>query len=116
MICPFCNNEAEWVENKEIYGKNFGKSYMIWLCRPCKAYVGCHNNTKEPLGTMANNELRKLRVIAHDKFDIFWRTGYMQRKEAYKYLQKIMHLKHHEAHIAKFNKEQCLKLIQLLNK
>lgn len=54
MICPYCKRPAKWVENKEIYGKNYGKSYMMWLCKPCDAYVGCHNNTKEPLGTLAN--------------------------------------------------------------
>ena len=50
MICPYCNKEAKWCENKVIYGKNYGKSYMCYYCKDCDAYVGCHNNTKFPNG------------------------------------------------------------------
>ena len=51
---------AEFVENKEVYGKNFGQSFMMWLCRRCDARVGVHkNNPEKPLGTMANNEVYK---------------------------------------------------------
>ena len=64
MKCQYCGKNAEWVENKEIYGRNYGKSYMIWLCRDCDAYVGCHNNTQEPFGTLANKELREFRKQA----------------------------------------------------
>jgi hypothetical protein len=28
MKCPYCGKKAEWVENKEIYGKNYGNH--IW--------------------------------------------------------------------------------------
>lgn len=66
--CPYCNKPAVWVENKEIYGRNYGKSYMTWLCRDCDAYVGCHNNTKKPLGRMANKELREARKEAKSLF------------------------------------------------
>lgn len=61
MKCNYCEQQAQWVENKEIYGRNYGKSYMIWLCKQCDAYVGCHNNTKKSLGTLANKELRERR-------------------------------------------------------
>ena len=60
MNCNHCNQEAEWVENKEVYGKNYGQSYMIWLCRPCDAYVGCHNNTKTPKGNFLAKAKRSL--------------------------------------------------------
>ena len=61
MKCNHCNKEAEWIENKIVYGRNYGKSYMIWFCHNCDAYVGCHNNTERSLGIMANKELRELR-------------------------------------------------------
>lgn len=66
--CPYCQKPAKWVENKEIYGRNYGRSYMAWYCRPCDAYVGCHNNTKKPLGRMADRELREWRKKAKNKF------------------------------------------------
>ena len=69
MNCPYCNNPAEWVSNAEVYGRPYGKSWMMYLCRPCDARVGCHQNSQTPLGTMANKELRGWRIKAHDAID-----------------------------------------------
>jgi len=93
MKCNHCGKEAVWVENKEVYGRNYGKSYMIWLCRDCNAYVGCHNNTKEPMGKiLAKADLRKARKEAHASIDPLWqsrkykrRTVYLRLKEAFGY-------------------------------
>ena len=82
QICPYCETEAEWVENKEVYGKNYGDSVMLWLCRKCGARTGCHQNTSTPLGTMANEELRELRKQCHALFDPLWKSGKMSRKKA----------------------------------
>ena len=73
MRCPYCGKEAVWCENKAIYGKNYGRSYMCYYCKPCNAYVGCHQNSRRPLGTMANASLRELRKQAHSLFDPIWR-------------------------------------------
>lgn len=113
MKCPYCSNEAEWCENSKIYGRNYGKSYMVWYCQPCDAYVGCHNNTKKPLGTMANKELRKLRMACHSLFDKFW-SNKNSRKACYSWLQWKMKLLPQEAHIGNFNKEKCLELLEHL--
>jgi len=86
MECPYCKKEAKWVENKEVYGINYGRSFMCWYCKDCDSYVGCHNNTKKPLGTMANKELRGWRIKAHAVIDPLWRNGEMKRHEVYKML------------------------------
>ena len=88
MICPYCKKEARWCENKEIYGKNYGKSYMCYYCKPCDAYVGCHNNSTRPLGTMANQELRNWRMEAHKHIDSLWKDKILSRKKYIKILQK----------------------------
>jgi len=113
MNCPYCKKEAEWVENKEIYGKNYGKSYMCYLCRDCNAYVGCHNNTICPLGTIANLELRELRKKAHQVFDILWKTDKFLRKEAYKLLSNEFG---EEIHIGKSDIERCKQIIEFIDK
>jgi len=115
IYCPYCGKPARWVENKEIYGRNYGKSYMCWLCKDCDAYVGCHQNTKEPLGTVANRELRKWRKEAHSVFDLLWKKYDYKRKESYILLQTMMGLSPKKAHIGKFNIEQCKKLIKKIN-
>jgi hypothetical protein len=110
MICPYCGNKAVWVENKEVYGKNYGESYMIWLCKPCDAYVGCHCNTETPLGTMANKELRALRHKVHLLIDPYWQKGKYKRKEVYKKLDELFGK---EFHVGGSTKEECLKIISL---
>lgn len=110
IICPYCAKEAHWVENKEIYGKNYGKSYMMWLCKSCDAYVGCHNNTRQPLGTLANKELRELRKQAHAVFDPFWKEWGMKRQDAYKMLSAKFGK---QMHIGESTKEECMAIIKV---
>lgn len=108
--CPFCNGDAEWVENKTIYGKNYGKSYMMWICAPCDAYVGCHQNTKKPLGTLANKETRQWRMKAHEAFDPLWKKAGLQRREAYNFISNKLG---REVHVGESNIEQCKEIIAL---
>lgn len=123
MICPYCNKEAPWVENKEKYGKNYGKSYMCYFCKPCDSYVGCHANTTKSLGTMANKELRQWRMKAHEAFDPIWKkkklnnhTVFNNRKrrfKAYQWLSRELGLV--AAHIGESNIDICKKIIELSN-
>jgi len=112
MICPFCKKEAIWCQNKEIYGRNYGKSFMVWLCKPCKSWVGTHNNTKKPLGTMANEEMRRWRLMAHKTFDPIWRSGTKSRNSAYRMLKN--HFKK-EIHIGESDVETCKQIIEFVN-
>lgn len=108
VICPYCNQPAEWVENKEIYGRNYGKSYMMYYCRPCDAYVGCHNNTRNPLGTLANKELRELRKQAHRVIDPFWKEGLIERKHVYSRLRR--HFGFH-IHVGESDLDLCRRIV-----
>lgn len=48
-------------------------SKPIWVCSSCGAYVGCHPNTKDPLGTCAGADLRKARSMLHKQMlDPLW--------------------------------------------
>lgn len=109
--CPYCGGTPEWVENKEVYGKNYGKSFMMWLCRACKAYVGCHNNTRMPLGTLAKKELRDLRHKCHGLFDQRWSTN-SERREEYTWLAEQMRTD--EIHIAQCNEDMCRDILEIL--
>jgi hypothetical protein len=75
--CPYCNSDAKLVNGFYIYknrpdlaSKNF------WLCKPCDAYVGCQTPTRyngfshcEPLGRLADKQLRRAKSDAHKVFD-----------------------------------------------
>ena len=112
MICPYCNEEAVWCENKEVYGKNYGRSYVIYLCKQCDARVGCHNNTKEPLGTMANKELREWRMKVHTFIDLLWKSNKMKRQTVYRRLNEFFKK---EIHVGSSDIELCKQIIENFN-
>ena len=111
--CPYCHNKAILIDSRVIHGKSYG---LIWMCSPCKAWVGVHKNspTHKPLGSLAKEDLRILRMKAHEVFDSLWRKWGISRKEAYVYLQNLMDMTPEQAHIGRFNEYECRKLIKLL--
>ena len=120
MKCPYCKQEAEWVENKEVYGVNYGRSYMIWLCRDCDAYVGCHKNTKKAYGSLANKHLRHLRVEAKNLFiQKFlggdWHCPKHVKEKAYAHIKGYLGRSKNRTHFGKFREETCIKLIDYFN-
>ena len=116
-VCRYCGNPVVLTSNAEIYGKEYGNG-KCFLCRKCKAYVGVHTETLTPLGTLANDELRKWRHKAHNEFDKLWKgkTRKMTRYNAYGWLSKQMNLRRDETHIALFEIEQCKQVIDICQK
>ena len=71
-ICRYCGNPVVYTSNAEIYGREYGEG-KCYLCRNCRAFVGVHPGTNTPLGTLANEELRRYRKAAHYWFDQIWK-------------------------------------------
>lgn len=112
MICPYCKNPASYGANENFYGKRWGRSYMCYYCKPCGAYVGCHNNTTQPLGTMANQELRDWRKKVHVLLDPIWKSGRMKRQDVYAWLSKELGIKTY--HTGETDIDMCKKVIKIL--
>ena len=74
VYCPYCGKEAELIDSSVIYGRSYG---MAYICFDCDAYVGTHKGTEKPLGRLANAELRKWKMRAHDAFDPIWKSRKM---------------------------------------
>lgn len=110
VICPYCGKNAEYIDSRIVYGKSYG---MIYLCRDCGAYVGCHRSSKRPLGRLADAELRKWKQRAHSCFDWLWKGRHMSRGAAYRWLAEQMNLDTKEAHIGLFDVKQCKQVIKL---
>lgn len=111
-VCPYCGQQPKFVDSIEIYGnRSFGK---IYLCRSCDAYVGVHKGTEDPLGRLANKELRELKVKAHYWFDRLWKDPNgpgCTRREAYDWLSQKMGIPLIYTHIGMFDEEQCRQAI-----
>jgi len=116
--CPYCGGFAELKDSSVVYGKSYGNIYVCENYPKCDSYVGVHKRNNKPLGSLASQYLRELRVSCHIEFDKLW-TGkenrYVERKKAYKWLRGCMGLSKYKAHIAKFNEEQCLELLDYFN-
>lgn len=115
-ICPYCGMPSEFVDSSVVYRQSYG---MIYLCRDCDAYVGVHKGTDRALGRLAQRPLRKLKHDAHEYFDKIWQLKYMNRKEAYAWLSRVLDLPPEYTHIGMFSEITCQRTInfskQLLN-
>jgi hypothetical protein len=112
VICPYCNSPAEYVDSIAVYRQSYG---MIYLCRPCNAYVGVHKGTDKPLGRLADHRLRYWKKTAHAAFDPLWRYGPFRgnRSAAYTWLADRMGLTPEETHIGMFDIEQCQSVCEI---
>lgn len=118
-ICPYCGSVTEHVEDIEVYGRSFGS--MLYICRKCDAYVGCHKTRPlEALGRLANKELREAKIEAHKYLDNLWQrrissdcTKMHARGKAYKWLAKQMNIDKKYCHIGMFDVAECNKVIEL---
>lgn len=110
--CPYCGRQATLRAATDVYGPRAAnwQSDYVWQCAPCAALVSCHPGTIEPMGTLANAELRQWRRRAHDHFDTWRKRQGIRRSTAYRRLAKRMKLPDCRAHIAMFDVEQCKKV------
>lgn len=118
-ICPYCQMRTILVKGDELYhGRRDLANKNFWLCKPCDAYVGCHREGIEPLGTPANAKLRQLRGQAHGVFDLLWREHPRRtRRDAYAWLGKKLkipqQLRSRDCHIAMFDEKTCRRVIKV---
>lgn len=112
--CPYCGSKASKRPASYVYGEKADKSSYLYVCDRypvCDSYVAAHEKSGLPMGTLANADLRKLRIEAHKALDIIWQSGYMSRTQEYKWLQAKLDLPASEMHIGHFNEYYCKLLI-----
>jgi hypothetical protein len=124
VTCPYCSRPTEYVDSIAVYRKSYG---MIYLCRPCEAWVGVHKGTNEPLGRLANKELREWKMKAHAAFDPLWQrklairrkqrgTGYKKafaRGSGYRWLSEQLGIPREACHIGMFDVATCKRVVEL---
>ena len=117
-ICPYCDRKSELVTGNAIYPHRpdlFGK--FFYRCEPCGAYVGCHPGTQNPLGRLANAELRAAKQKAHAAFDPMWRgndrSAGKRRAAAYAWLSEQLGIAPQNTHIGMFDVDLCKRTVEL---
>jgi len=116
--CPYCGSTAVLRPDSYVYGdRGVGKHLYVCSHYPdCDAYVGVYENTMEPMGTLADARLRRMRIEAHRSFDAIWRKGILSRNEAYCWLQDSFCLRRDQAHIGLFSEYMCGQVVEASRK
>ena len=116
--CPYCGSPAILKDASYVYGHHSsgGKVYVCSHYPACDSYVGVHQGTSLPKGSLANPTLRKKRIQTHQIFDQLWRKGIFSREEDYRWIGDKFCLQTRQAHIGNFSDYMCDQLIQEASK
>ena len=113
LICPYCSAPAKLVTGEIIYPHRADLApLMLWACKDCDAYVGCHKTTTTPLGRLANASLRRAKSNAHCAFDPLWKSGKMNRRAAYQWLADELGIPFKKTHIGEFDEAMCERVME----
>lgn len=118
MICDYCKEEVGLVGGDRIYPHRPDLFELrFWFCSDCDAWVGCHRGTTNPLGRLANAELRQAKIEAHAAFDQLWKSttpaGTFDRSGAYKWLAEQLGISRDDCHIGMFDVEMCRRVVEV---
>jgi hypothetical protein len=113
--CPYCNSPTEFIDSKIVYGRWYGWLLACTRYPQSDAYVGCHGESKNPLGRLANKELREAKKAAHAAFDPRWdaRGIIGSRKDAYKWLASQLGIPLSDCHIGMFDVDLCRRVVEV---
>lgn len=113
--CPHCADSGNVVltRNDAKYGREYGDWSWCYFCTECKAYVGCHEFTHIPLGTLATQPTLDARKAAHAAFDPIWKERDISRRQAYSWLAIELGIDREDCHISWFDKETCEQVVKL---
>jgi zinc-finger-containing domain len=114
-VCPYCDHEVILTSNKELYGKEFGNG-KCYLCRTCKASVGVHTGKgNRPLGILATQEMKALKILCHELFDPIWRSGNRSRNHLYQILATLLDIDPKDCHFGHFETPRLQEAIQIMS-
>lgn len=117
MHCPYCGAPVVRRYGRDLFGSHAKEpDALYYACArypACNAYVSAHKNSRLPMGVLADPELRRKRILAHEAFDQLWKAGPLTKKQAYRWLQGALGVTEDLAHIACLSHYQCDRIIEL---
>jgi len=110
--CRYCGGAVKLVQGDDHYTRRKDLAVRkVWVCRGCGASVGCGKGNSQPLGTLADANLRHLRAQAHAVFDRIWQSGCGTRDNSYRWLAARLGKHPDDTHLALFEAEDCVQVI-----
>lgn len=115
-ICPYCGRSSVLRPAEYVYGANtISEGSRLYVCSGypvCQAYVGVHEGTRKPKGTLADSELRNKRIRAHRILNAIVEAGCMSKDGVYVWLSSRLNIPYEETHIGYFSDYLCEQTIQ----
>jgi len=109
--CPDCGSNM--ILRKSRYGYFYGCQEFPET--GCKGSVGARADGT-PVAMPTSMTEKEARIDATENFERLWKSGKMDRKDAFVWLCKKMKCQRSEAHIARFTVQQCEALINFVNR
>ena len=119
-VCNLCGGKVIYTSNARVYhGREYGSGYC-YLCLACGAYVGTHKpHPKEALGLLADERMRKGKIMCHALYDAMWKGKKHEKRERdalYRWLAEEMAIPVEDCHFGYFNIEQLRQAYRILKR
>ena len=118
IYCVNCKNDinANKVTGKEVYPHRSDLyDLTFYRCPNCGAFVGTHKDgTERPLGCIPSAELKRARIIVHNKMDKLWKGGKIKRKDLYNLISKELGYEYHNGETREVN--ECWKVLNIVDR
>lgn len=124
VICPYCQQAALRMTGRELYPRKpelANKHYHV--CRNCDAWIGCIDGTWEPIGHLANAELRRAKQDVYAAIEPIYLkamsennwTKSLARNLVYGWLATELNMTSGTASIGDFDLKQCQLVLLICN-
>lgn len=115
--CNLCGGAVIYTSNAKIYGRKYGNG-RCYLCTKCGAYVGTHTpRPREALGLLADEQMRKGKIMCHEIFDSKWKgqpQASKKRKKLYGWLAEKLEIPYEDCHFGYFDLDMLRKAYRIL--
>lgn len=113
--CPRCAKQMVLKQSDRFRYKN-GEPRRFWSCSQYPKCRGTHSAHPDgrPMGIPGDQETKMLRRILHTEMERLKKKWGYSKSGIYIFLQTMTGLSPDECHIAKFDKERCLNIIERL--
>lgn len=105
-----CDKCKSWnialLNEAELYEKQRRIWPWVWYCYSCRAMVGCHYGTSNPLGYMADRNTRLKRARLHDLIDPLWKCEIFKREMLYEMIAELLDIDPRKCHISTLTFQQ----------
>lgn len=113
VVCPYCGKHADLMSNGIFRGGN--ATGVVWACLPCDARVGVVKKDAgfNPLGRLANEELRALKKKTYVAFEQVSAVTGMSRTAVYRLVEAEADIPRRECQLGMFDLTRCQQALDI---